>query len=438
MSTSVRSRGPIRARLALLLSTLLLLTVPLPAAAQVTPDEDPAEAAAGWLVSVLTDDPAVGTEFGPSAGLTIDVLFALAAVGVAGEELGSIADWLTTQAPSYTQGAGFDADDAAYAGASAKLALAMLVMDRDPRDVDGIDLIEQLSGLEITDPDAGIVGRFSDRGDFDDFSTPLTQSLALLALARAPDVTPSSEAVDALVDQACPDGGFPSRFAPETCTSSVDTTGFAVQALLAVGATDAAEAAASWLLDVQASDGSFSSPDGTNTNSTGLAAAALTASGQDDAAGAAQAWISDQQDGCDTDTPGAIPFNRSERGSVELATAQATFGLTGASLASVTAAGAAPDAPEVSCPAAEPEEPQEPEELEDPADNDTADAAPEEPVDAPAPADDVPQPTGVDAGLSPSSAPYEVPGLVLAVALLGAVLLLAGLAGSRRRRSATR
>ncbi|MFP4234956.1 MAG: peptidase [Nitriliruptoraceae bacterium] len=435
MSTTLRTRGPIRARLALLLTALLLLAVPLPAAAQVTPEEDPAEAAAGWLVSVLTDDPAVGTEFGPSAGPTIDVLFALAAVGVAGDELGSIADWLTTQAPSYTQGAGFDAEDAAYAGASAKLALAMLVMDRDPRDVGGIDLIEQLSQLEVTDPEDGIVGRFSDRGEFDDFSTPLTQSLALLALTRAPDVTPSTEAVDVLVDQACPDGGFPSQFAPETCTSSVDTTGFAIQALLAAGATDAAEAAADWLVEVQASDGSFSSPDGVNTNSTGVAAAALTATGQDDAAEAARAWITDQQDGCATDSPGAIPFNRSERGSVELATAQATFGLAGAGLATVTAEGAAPEAPEVVCAQAEPQEPQEPEA---PADDDTAEAEPEEPVDAPAPSDDVPQPTGVDAGLSPSSTPDEVPGLVLAVALLGAALLLAGLAGSRRRRSVTR
>ncbi|MGM0619366.1 MAG: hypothetical protein ACQEUI_14665, partial [Actinomycetota bacterium] len=227
--TTVR---PASGSLALLtLLTLLLVAVGhRPAAAQTTPTEDPAEAAAGWLVSALTDDPAVGGEFGPSPGPTIDVLFALAASGVAAGAIEDIADWLVTQAPGYTQGAGFDADDAAYAGASAKLALGMLVVDRDPRAVGGIDLIDQLASLEVTDPAEGIVGRFGDRSDFGDFSTPLTQSLALLALTRTPGAEASPEAVAALVDQACDDGGFPSEFAPETCTSSVDTTGFAVQA----------------------------------------------------------------------------------------------------------------------------------------------------------------------------------------------------------------
>jgi hypothetical protein len=225
----------------------------------------------------------------------------------------------------------------------------MLVVDRDPRDVAGIDLIDQLLSLEVTDPSDGIVGRFRDRSDFGDFSTPLTQSLALMALSRAPGADPSAEAITALVDQACPDGGFPSQFAPDTCTSSVDTTGFVVQALFAVGEDVAASAAVSWLESVQAADGSFASPDGTNTNSTGLAAIALTLGGATDAAASAGEWIVSQQDGCDTDSPGAIPFNQQERGSVELASAQAVVGLVGESLADLSNAGARAEVPTLAC-----------------------------------------------------------------------------------------
>ncbi len=445
-----------------LLTVLTLLIVSLghhPAAAQTTPTDDPAEAAAGWLVSALTDDPAVGSDFGPSAGPTIDVLFALAATGVAAGTIEDIADWLVTQAPGYTQGAGFDADDAAYAGASAKLALGMLVVDRDPRDVGGIDLLDQLLSLEVTDPADGIVGRFGDRSDFGDFSTPLTQSLALLALSRAPDADASEEAVAALVDQACEDGGFPSQFDPDTCTSSVDTTGYAVQALFAVGADEAAGAAVSWLEGTQADDGSYSSPDGTNTNSTGLAAVALSIGGAADAAASAGEWIVSQQDGCDTDSPGAIPFSQDERGSVELASAQAVVGLIGRSLAEVSSAGARAEVPTLACEpdtgddttgdgtaddgTADDDTTGDDSTVDDTADDGTADdgsdeagqdqeSAVEEDQDAAADDSerDIPQPTAVDSGLSTS-----LPTTHALVLLLGFVLVAGGLTvGARQRR----
>jgi hypothetical protein len=427
VSSATRPAPGLVRSLVLALAVLLAVALPRPAHAQ-TPTDDPAEAAAGWLVSVLTDDPGIDTGFGASPGPTIDVLFALAAVGVAAGTIEDIADWLETQAVGYTQGAPWEEiDDAAYAGASAKLALAMQVVDRNPRDVGGINLLEQLASLEVTDPADGIVGRFRDRSGFGEFSSPLTQSLALLALARADGVDPSVAAVAALVDQACPDGGFPSTFLAAPCVSSVDTTGYAVQALLAVGADTAAAAAASWLETVQAGDGSFGSADGVNTNSTGLAAAALAATDRTAAAEAATAWIVSQQDGCDTDTPGAIPFNQAERGSVELATAQATFGLTGASLATVASAGARAEVPVLDCPAPAEPQPTPDEEL---TTDEELTAGDDEPVGAPSDADaDMPQPTQVDAGLSPS-----LPvGLLLAM-LMGAVLLAGGLNSAVRSR----
>lgn len=412
-----------------LLTTLTLLLASLGAPPALADDlvstDDPAEAAAGWLVTALTDDPAVGSDFGPSVGPTIDVLFALSAVGVAASTIEAIADWVTSQAASYTQGEGFDADDAAYGGATAKLALGLLVVDRDPRDAAGIDLIDQLLSLEIDDPADGIEGRFSDRSDFGDFSSLLNQSLAILALHRAPGVEPSPQAISALVDQACDDGGFPSQFAPETCTSSVDTTGFAVQALAAVGADDAAADAVAWLETVQAADGSFSSPDGVNTNSTGLAASALTVGGAAAAAAAAAAWIVGQQDGCDTDSPGAIPFNVEARGSVELSTSQATLGLVGASLATISSTGASSTVPTLDCDTAE-----EVEEVEEAPSEEPAEEATEEPVAEEAEEDaeelaagqDIPQPTRVDSGLSPSVSVWR-----LLTLLLGSLLLAGGI-----------
>ena len=426
-----------------LLSLLIAAVSHYPAAAQTAPTDDPAEAAAGWLVSALTDDPAVGSDFGPSAGPTIDVLFALAATGVAADTIEDIADWLATQVGPYTQGAGFADEGTVFAGATAKLALGMQVVQRDPRAASGTDLLAQLESTEIADAEDGLVGRYADIYAFDgepsDFSTPLTQSLGLLALARAADADPSEAAIEVLVDQACDDGGFPAQFAPDTCTSSVDTTGFVVQALFAVGVDDAASAAVSWLQSVQADDGSFASADGTNTNSTGLAAVALSIGGATDAATSAGQWIVAQQDGCETDSPGAIPFNQQERGSVELASAQATVGLVGRSLAELSSAGARAEVPTLACEPVTEDDTTE-DDVDDDVDGDVtapdgSDESDESGEDQ-AVVDDgdrgqeIPQPTSVDSGMSPS-----LPTTYALMLLLGFVLVAGGLTvGFRQRR----
>lgn len=203
--------------------------------------------------------------------------------------------------------------------------------------------------------DSFIVGRFRDHSDFGDFSSPLTHALALLALHRDEQTAPSDAAVELLLAQQCADGGFPDQFlAPSTedapaCASAVDTTAFVAQALHAVGEVEAVDTAASWLVDEQADDGSFGSADGTNTNSTGLAALALSLAGEDGAAEAARDWVHGQQDGCETDSPGAIPFNVDERGVAEISTAQALLGLTSTSLAEVSADGIDAELPDAPC-----------------------------------------------------------------------------------------
>ena len=428
---AITSARPTSAGLALctVLILLLALLAPRSAVADTVATEDPNEAAAGWLVTALTDDPAVGGEFGPSAGPTIDVLFALAAAGVAAETIEAVADWLESEAAVYTQGEGFDAEDAAYAGATAKLALAMLVVDRDPTDAGGIDLLEQLIALEGADGEAA--GRFFDGGDLGDFSTPLTQSLALLALTRAADVAPSDAAVEVLLDQACPDGGFPDSFGAaedaDTCASAVDTTAVVIQALEAVGEQQIAEEAVAWLLEVQADDGSFGSEDGQNTNSTGLAAAALTLFGEDAAAERAVVWMQDLQVGCDGEQPGAVPFGAEEPGSLELATAQAVLGAVGTPLLELDGTTASDVVPVLDCDGedvAAPEDGQGPaadtEDADDEVDEEAA-AEDDEPFDDEAAA----APGDADEGWSPNW-----------IAILLAALLAAGVAYLVQRRRA--
>jgi LPXTG-motif cell wall-anchored protein len=112
---------------------------------------DPAHAAASYLVGELEDGDHLIVQGHPSEGATIDVLFALSAVARGGDTIDAILDWLEDRVAGYTQGAGFDAEDAVYAGATAKLALAAVVAGGDPRDVGGIDLIAQLQSVETTE-----------------------------------------------------------------------------------------------------------------------------------------------------------------------------------------------------------------------------------------------------------------------------------------------
>ena len=200
------------------------------------------------------------------------------------------------------------------------------------------------------------LGRFRDASDFGDFSTPLNQSLAILVLARTAGTDPSPAAVDLLLAQQCHDGGFATTFRvpttgePAPCNPSVDTTGFAVQALNAVGEDDAVGDAVTWLRTAQEDDGSFGSPDGLNTNSTAVAAVALDIGGETGAADDARAWIEEVQEGCEADErAGAIPFNAETDGFVELATAQSIVGLNSADLNTLDGSGNDDVAPTTDC-----------------------------------------------------------------------------------------
>ncbi|MEU7175279.1 hypothetical protein ABZ949_27790 [Micromonospora tulbaghiae] len=167
--------------LALLCGVLaaLILTTPAVAAPERAALTRP-EAAAGWLARQLVDGERFEAVFDgvayPDQGLTLDAVFAFAAAGAADDYSADALAWVTR--PDVRDGYVGDGVAEAYAGATAKLALAVQVRGGDPADVGGVDLIARLRSLQTP------AGRFSDRSAYGDYSNAFSQSFALLALDR--------------------------------------------------------------------------------------------------------------------------------------------------------------------------------------------------------------------------------------------------------------
>ncbi|OWV09513.1 peptidase [Micromonospora wenchangensis] len=337
--------------LALFCGVLAALTLATPAtAAPAHPGVDRAGAAAGWLARQLVDGERFEVVFDgvayPDQGLTLDAVFAFAAAGVADDFGAQALDWVTR--PDIRDGYVGDGGTEAYAGATAKLALAVQVRGGDPTDVGGVDLIARLRGLESPS------GRFTDRSAYGNYSNAFSQSFAILALDRTAHGVPATAAIW-LAGTRCPDGGYPLLPAQPVCTSDVDATALAVQALQAAGRPADAAAGLRWLVSVQGANGSFADSSGVpNANSTGLAAQALRAGHRPLAWLRARAYLVGLQVGC-----GAAP---ADRGAVDFdggtfdpatatrATGQAVLGLTGDGYATLSAAAAGSGAPVLTCP----------------------------------------------------------------------------------------
>lgn len=305
-------------------AALALPAVLLPAAALADPT-DPVVLAdtSAYLLEQLDPDTALveNEEFGfTDHGLTADIVLALLSTGAASDQVATTTSALAEadQVEAYVTG---ETGTDRYAGSFAKLALTLQATGDDPSDVDGRDLLAELTALAAPadDPEAG---RFRDESEFGDFSSVTSQSLALLTLTVAGQDLPDG-AVDFLLADQCDTGGFTNPFgdAPD-CDGEPDATGFAVQALVAVGEDDAAADAAAWLQDTQLDDGSWETTDEegdtvANANSTALASQALTAVGADtDGARAFLVGLQDD-DGC------GLRYAADDEAAGERATAQA-------------------------------------------------------------------------------------------------------------------
>ena len=326
-----------RALLPALAATSLVASVPAGAAAA-APFQAPAAAdrvvsdAAGWLAGQLSsagtvvgsfpgeDGSAVEfTDWGRSLDSALALLAAASQDTLLGRTLTSVED--PAAVAEYTQGAPFDQPDAAYVGATAKLALVVELTGGDASSVGGVDLLAQLASL-VQDS-----ARFADRSSFGSFANLYGHAFALLALDAAGS-TPDDALVQGLLATQCTDGSFPESYEPATggaCTGQVDATGLILQALAALdlAAGDPAQQAAQWLSGQQQADGSF--PGEAPVNSAGYAVLGLNAVNQPTQP--TVAWLADQQN-----ADGGLGRGAGEDSSSDLfATAQALPALAGKS-----------------------------------------------------------------------------------------------------------
>jgi len=285
-----------------------------------------AAAAAAWLQDQAAPGTLFQTEFDGASyddhGLTGDVVLALLA---ADEDAAATAyaQALTTDAAvaAYVG----DGTTAQYAGATGKLLAVVDAADLPTDSIGGRDLTTELLALQTDE------GRFSDLGA-DDYSQTISQSWAVAALATQ-DAAPQ-EAVDYLAAQQCEGAGFPAQLssaAPADCVSDVDSTAFAVSALIVAGTDDDAPVvmqALAWLDSVGTADDAGTAwasadSDGPSVNSTAVAVSALADGDADPSAGVS--WLVAQQV---TDGDDAGAFLLADEPDVR-STAQATVALAG-------------------------------------------------------------------------------------------------------------
>jgi hypothetical protein len=406
----------------LAVTTVLALTAPAATAAPTTTE---AATASSWLAAALDGDTdMIVGDWGVDHGLTADVILSLTATGNEAEAQARAYEALVADMDTYLT---FGDPDELYAGPLAKLSMVVLSQGDDPTavpsgDEETRDLIAELRDLEEG-------GRFSDRSQWGDHSNVISQSLALLAFVRAGEELPDG-AVDVLVEARCGDGGFPTYFGSATCTSSPDATGFAVQAIAATLGADAgcvgAEAMA-WLERTQESNGGWVSGDSgetlANANSTGLATQALLVTGADTTA--PRAFLTGLQN-----DDGGLGYSEGDASDVR-ATAQAVAPMAELPLQAI---GGSPVEPvSFACtPEPEPEAETEPTNDTEPAGGEDNDGG----TDATLLAADGDEPReGTEA--APGEMPRTGTGTALALGLLGAALVAAGLVALRRTPSAT-
>jgi hypothetical protein len=312
------------------------------AQAQAAPDSTPVVVGAGWLADevpesgiILTEGEFDGEPYSyDDYGLSIDVGFALDAVGGHDDTLGRVVDGIEANADAYTA-PGYGTLVAA--GAAGKALSFLQATDGDTAVRSGL-----LSDLESTVATEGaIAGRVQDQLDPEeefatDYASVISQSWAVEALDGA-DSTLTDSATDFLLAQQCKAGFFRQQFsapgAPDqTCDGSagepdVDATSHAVRALAAqLDDDEVAEHVAdavAWLQSTQKANGGFGADanlPGVNANSTGLAGYALALAGATGAAEDAAAWLRAHQTGnvancryyAETDL-GAIAYDNAAR-----------------------------------------------------------------------------------------------------------------------------
>jgi hypothetical protein len=264
-------------------AAIALLVVPaVPAGAADASSIAVAQAAAGFLAASQQADG--GFELAGFPGFeTPDAVLALAATGQSSDTW-SPSEAAAAVAAVHTAGGqtGLDAlDDFAESGTlNAGQAAKLIVLDVAPLGLDPADFDpsnDSPSAVDLTAVlDAGALGD----GSFGTFNATLYAALAEPLLGREV----AADTVDYLDAAQQANGGWNFGGDPSGTDDDPDTTGLAVQALVAAGQdrTDPVVAhALAYLASMQQADGSWQSFGASNPNSTAVAVLAIAAAGGD-------------------------------------------------------------------------------------------------------------------------------------------------------------
>ncbi len=204
-----RSGVPQRLALATLLASgavTVLLGAGTPAGAAIPPGPiqvSAAQAAAQWLSEKLTPQGYITDTPGGPADLsaTVNTVLAMAAANVDLAQAGTALSYLATNSSTYIENHGSDGP-----GQLALLILAAHSMGQSPTDFGGTNLVTRLLATEQTSgPNTGLFGTDAQAADY---GGTYDQGLALAAL-HAAGVAADGPAVNWLLGQQCPDGGWP-------------------------------------------------------------------------------------------------------------------------------------------------------------------------------------------------------------------------------------
>ncbi|MDQ2709815.1 MAG: terpene cyclase/mutase family protein [Actinomycetota bacterium] len=243
---------------------------------------------AAYLVGKLTDGTHLESSFDNGDGtvttfidygLTADLALALASTESQNASLAKVVGYLRAHVGDYVDQKG--SIGGPYGGGAGKLAVLAESTGQNPTSFGGVDLLKVLTDNVCTtdNSDPKAFDPCSAAGDFRGAFSGSSQAFGVLALGRAGVAVPAP-ALTRLGQLQCADGGFSSTLiAPGTaCTSEVDTTGYALQAL-SLQPTSQAAVARGWeyLRTVQGADGGWAGASGVNANSTGLATQAVLA-----------------------------------------------------------------------------------------------------------------------------------------------------------------
>lgn len=266
----------VRLSLGLLLTLLLIGQSSGLATAQATPEASTGglDAAVAWLVSQQHESGGfIGFSGEPDAGLTIDAVLALTSVpSPDSTALEAATNFLREQGEAY----------AAFGpGQAAKLVLAIVALGLDPAGFGDFDPVALVNG-----PLTASIG-FRGTGVFD-------HALAILALVAAGEDVPDGWEA-ALLDAQAENGGWAFDGSREPAQADSNTTAIVIQALIAAGASpdeDAIVRGLAYLRSLIAPEtGGFGYQEDfplvADANSTGIAIQALIAAGEDPAS---EAW----------------------------------------------------------------------------------------------------------------------------------------------------